>query len=273
MFLVVVVQRVALIAKTHEEAERESGNRARSGNTRERLEHIKDVVKRINLRVCRQSVGFCRVLEQGNHVQAGELILAIDGGLGIGLEGVILQKLEALMCLCQYLVPGAIGKGTRRAGMHAGRYGKAQLYAIVDGRGFTVVQAAHAGVALVDLILGTVEARYVKGAGRGAVLTANALCFVYRHKARALINKERARRAHLDAGRINAVHTAAASNGPVDSPLLVVVILLIENSIFIIYSSRCLIRMGKGIGVEAERRGQVVPALAGNLTALAARAF
>ena len=195
-------------------------------------------------------------------MQAAHLLLAVDAGVG---EALGLQAVDGLVGQADHLVAIAELQGAGLAGGDA-------------GRGHAVVDAVDAAVALVDDRVRTsgelVIAGHVVGAGGGAVLAAHALVGVVGDHAGLLVAEEGAGRADLHAACVGAVLAAAAAKGPAHALLAFGGLELVEGhdqAGGAVDVCRVLVDTLEvhGIGTATVAGGQVVPALAGNLAALA----
>ncbi len=178
-----------------------------------------------------------------------------------------MQPLDLFLAQSNHLIAIAELQRLRLAGGHA-------------GRGHAVGDAVGAAGALVDDRLVkhavTLVARHVEGAHAVAVLAAHALVLVHLDETRVIVAHERAARADGSARGVGAVLTGAAPESPLHRLDLAVALKLVERDDQtrgavdvgrVLVGSRPLRR----IGLQGARK--VVPALAGNLAALAGGAL
>ena len=197
----------------------------------------------------------------------GIVALVVSGDARVGIAALV-QPFDLLVRDGEHLVAVAELQGVGLAGRHA--CGLHPRLDAVDAAG-ALVDDALSGRAVV------VVARHVEGARALAVLAPDALGVVDGHHARLLVLGDGAARAHRGAGRVVAMLAAAAAECPADGLGRIGRrgLSLVERNDqtgIAVDVDRVLMR-ARPFRFPGRRRGQVVPAFAGDLASFACGAF
>ena len=252
-----------MVSHAGEERDAQARYGDRCGQAGEGLHDVRGVIESVFLGVLRQFVLVKRIFQHVDNVCAARLGLAVDLGVVVPF---LVERLNALLRNGEHFVAIAELQRARLARVDAGG-----LHALLD--------AVHAPVAFVDLDAVSRKthagvARHIVRAGVAAILASDALVRIVCHHA-GFVMVERAGRADVHARRICAMHARTATECPLHR-IFRIAFRFVErddDARIVLKVGRILQGAGKFSGIQLRRRGQVVPALAGNLAPFAARAF